>query len=149
MSGQCAAVANKANRMLDCVSKDTSSRDEEVIILLHPGLERPHPEHCVQFWTLLCKKYVDRLERVQGRATKMIRGLRSLSNKERLRKFGLFSLEKRRISRDLITMFQYLKRGYKEVKVSLFTRSHMEKTRGYGHKLLLGRPQFDTRQKLS
>ena len=50
---------------------------------------------------------------------------------------GLFSLEKRRLSGDVITMFQYLKGGYKEDEDSLFTRSHMEKMRGNGYKEFL------------
>ena len=57
----------------------------------------------------------------------------------------MFSLEKRRLRGDLITMFQYLKGGYEEDGDSLFTRSHMEKTRGNGYKLCLGRFQLDTR----
>ena len=51
----------------------------------------------------------------------------------------MFILEKRRLREDLITMLQYLKGGYKEDGDSLFTRSHMEKMRGNGYRLLLGR----------
>lgn len=62
-----------------------------------------------------------------------------------LRKLGLVSLEKRRLWRDLITMFQYLKGAHREDGNSLFTRSHMETTRGSDYKLLLRRFWWNTR----
>ncbi|PKU49449.1 hypothetical protein llap_314 [Limosa lapponica baueri] len=75
----------------------------------------------------------------------MIKGLGSLLYWGRLRELGLFSFERRRLREDIITMFQYLKGGYKEDGDSLFTRGHMEKTRGNGYKLLLGRFRLDAR----
>ena len=53
-----------------------------------------------------------------------------LPHKDRLGALGLFSLEKRRLRGDLITMYQFLRGSYKEDGDSLFTRSHMERTRG-------------------
>lgn len=49
---------------------------------------------------------MDRLQRI---TTKMIRGLirGNLHSEGGLKELGLFSLEKGRLSRDLITMFQY------------------------------------------
>ncbi|PKU47363.1 hypothetical protein llap_2330 [Limosa lapponica baueri] len=120
VSEQRTAAAKKSNRMLGCINKGITSRDKEAIIPLYSI--RPHLVYCAQFWLLLYKKEVDRLEGVQRKATKIIKGLGSLSYEERLRELDLSSLEKRRLEGDLITTFQYLKGGYKEDGDSLFTR---------------------------
>ena len=78
----------------------------------------------------------------------MIRGLEHLPCEDRLRKLGVFSLEKRRLQGDFIVAFQYLKGAYRKVEEGPFIRECRDRKRGNGFKLKEGRFRLGIKKKI-
>lgn len=123
MSQQCAFVTVKASCILDCVSENTVSRLRRGCPLLSTCVAASGR---LQFLAFQCKR--TRLELVQHRAMKMVKGLEHMACEQRLREMGLFSLEKSRFRWDLIAHSSYLLGVYREKRTSLFLEVHSKRT---------------------
>ena len=82
-------VVRKANEMLAFISRRLEYKRRDVLLRLYQALVRPHLEYCEQFWAPYLRTDVLALERVQCRYTRMIPGMKSLTDEERLRTLGL------------------------------------------------------------
>ena len=113
---------------------------------MYKAIVRPHLEYCIQAWRPYRKKDIDKLERIQRRATKMIPELRDLSYESRLLQCGLTTLETRRLRGDQIEVFKIVN-GYEDVDRNMFFKLK-EGSRTRGHKAALVKEQcrLDTRK---
>ncbi|RMC21294.1 hypothetical protein DUI87_02155 [Hirundo rustica rustica] len=137
MSQQCALATKMANDILGCIRQSIASSLRKVIFPLYSALVRPHLEFLVQFWGPSTRKTWSYLERIQHRTSKMFKGLEHLIYEERLRKVGLFSLEKRRLRGESHQCI-YTSSGNAKNTVRVFSVVPRDRTRGNGHKLKCG-----------
>ena len=97
-----------------------SAGQGEVILPIYVVLVRSHLQYCIQMGSPQYRRDVDPFECVQRKTAKMIQGMEHLSCEDRLKELGLFSMEKRRLQRDLKAARQYLKGSYRKDGDRLF-----------------------------
>ena len=122
-----------------CVQQDQGSDSPLCLALVWQYLEC-----CVHFWAPKYRKDMERLERVQRRATKQVSGLEHRSCEDCLRELGMFILEKRRLRVDLITVYNSLTGGKSQGGGGLFSQGRM--TREHSLKLNQGIFRLDIRK---
>jgi len=87
---QRAKAASKAISILGLIRR-FGKNDKESFRLLYKTYVRPQMEYCVQAWSPYLVKDIECLQKVQQRATKMVRGLEHVSYNKRLKVLGLYS----------------------------------------------------------
>ena len=93
---QSAAAVKKANQKLGMIKKSFASLDENILPSLYTSLVRSHLEYGNTIWGPHFKGDVIAVEKVQRRATKLVRPIKDLPYEERLRHLNLPSLMHRR-----------------------------------------------------
>ena len=97
---------NKANQMLGIIKRTFSCIDNQTFLLLYKSMVRPHLEYGNIIWYPYLKRQSTSIEKVQRRATKLVKGCKMLNYQQRLQRLKLHSLKGRRIRGDLIQMYK-------------------------------------------
>ena len=140
---QCIQAAKKAQSVLGMVHRQFKIIDKEDFGIIYKTYIRPHLEYCIQAWSPNLQKDKMMLEKVQRRATRMVKGLKKLPYETRLKKLGLYSLERRRLRGDLIETFKILT-GKERVNCSKFFELADVTSGLRGHSLKLFKPRCHT-----
>ncbi|XP_068725942.1 uncharacterized protein [Montipora capricornis] len=101
-------IVSKANRMLGLIKRTCRGLDDtKTLRTLYCALVRSNVEYCSVVWSPYTKKNIEKVEKVQRRATKFI--LKTEDNYEtRLKKLNLMSLKNRRILADVTFLYKAL-----------------------------------------
>ena len=95
VSEQYGVAVSKGNQILGLIWSTLTYKEKQLIVPLYKAIIRTHLEYYIQAWRPYRKKDIDKLERIQRRATKMLTELRDLSFESRLLKCGLTTIETR------------------------------------------------------
>ena len=85
VSEQCRIAASKGNQVLGMIRRNITYKENSSIVSLYKAIVKTHLEYCIQAWNPYIRKYIEMLQKIQRRATKLIRGLRDLRYEERLK----------------------------------------------------------------
>jgi len=133
----------KAYQMLGIINRNFSNLDIFSFLMLYKSMVRSHIEYGNVIWSPYKEYLIFDTERVQKRATKMVKGMRNLSYQERLITLKLPTLKFRRIRGDMIEVYKILSGVYDMQVCPALLRSDNSRTRGNRLKLTTNRTKYD------
>ena len=144
-TAHCEKAARKGMSALRLLKTSFNSVSTRNFKPLFNAYVRPHIEYCSQAVGPYLVKDLTTLEKVQRRATKLVRGLRNVPYQERLKHLEL-STVKQRVSRgDMIETYKILTGKLRLDPDSFFERNTDVRTRGHSLKLVKNRAEHQAR----
>jgi len=125
---------NKAYSMLGIIKRNFKYLDEQPFVNLYKTMVRSHLEYAATVWSPTKKGLIEDIEKVQRRATKMIRKCKNMTYEERLRYLKLPTLKFRRIRGDMIELYKMLTGVYEADACPVMKLHEGRETRGHSLK---------------
>lgn len=146
-STQCCKAAKTATSMLYAIKRAFTVFDEDCFSKIFGTFIRPHLEYAIQAWRPWMRQDYNVLERVQRRATKLVRGQGSLPYEIRLNNLNLYPLSYRQLRGDLIQTFRIV-RGFDCALMcdDFFQLATTTNLRGHPFKLYVPQGRLDVRK---
>jgi len=130
----------KVYMMLGIIKRNFIHISRNCFVTLYKSLVRSHLKYANSVWYPKRKSDIDKLERVQKRATKLIPELSKISYTDRLKALNLPTLKYRRHRGDMIELFKIIKGIYDYTTVPHFDIIKLSedsiRTRGNRYRLL-------------
>jgi hypothetical protein len=137
---------NKAFQMIGIINRNFKHLHKSSFILLYKCLVRSHLEYANTVWNSFRASLIDVIEKVQKRATKIVRGCRNKNYTERLMSLNLPTMKYRRLRGDMIEVYKILNGKYDSKIVPCLKLSSNVYTRGNSLKLSVERAKYDLRK---
>jgi hypothetical protein len=110
-STQCEKAAGRAMSVLNQIRRNFHYRDRHTFVRLYKQYVRPHLEFAAPAWSPWLTGDIEKIEKVQEKAVKMVAGLKSREYKERCSELGLETMEERRHKQDLALVHKLMQDG--------------------------------------
>ena len=105
-------ITKKANALLGQYYRTFSCKDRNTVMKMYTNFVRPLVEYSTTVWSPCTNGNIEKIEKIQRRATRMISGIGKKSYEERLEICDLESLEARRLRFDLIKTYEIINNQY-------------------------------------
>ena len=137
---------NKAYSVLGILNRNFRYVSAETFVLLYKSMVRSHLEYANSVWCPYRQEDIKTLEKVQMRATRLVRSIKHLSYTERLKQLKLPTLKFRRIRGDMIEVYKIVTGKYDtSLSYSIMVNSDSV-TRGNRYKLIKEHVRYDVRK---
>ncbi len=136
----------KASSMLALLRRTFQFMDKETFPQLYMALVREHLETQSSVWCPHKKKYIDSLEKVQRRSTRMLPGMAEKYYEERLKILKIPTLTYRRLRGDMLEVYKMTSGEYDQEVIPDHAIASNTTTRGHNKKLFHWRSTNATRK---